>query len=1169
MFKAFARYADEVAVLSEADTTREETYYPAIRSLLLSVLDALGLPFDVRTTTSERRVGGGIDSPDLALYDAGGEFLAVCGEVKPPDRDLAEMAGSIDRNDQLGRYLAQTRVVLLSNVRGFALLTTQPDAPAGPVGRPHRRLEHHVELWPSTSAMRQGRAIPSAAQDQLVELVETAVTRFASIAEPESLARILARQARRAKAALPRQFSHAVQDLLDDFGKALGITFQGHDGEEFIRSSLIQTAYYGLFAGWALWRRSGVKKPFQWAELSEYLRIPFLGELFHEFRHPARIRELDLARHLDIATETLDRVDTERFFARFLLPTLDPTADSNSGREQHASAITYFYEPFLEAFDPELRKELGVWYTPWEIVRYQVRKVDRILRDELGCERGLADPRVVVADLCCGTGAYVLETLRCIAEQLHSEGVEATLGAELLDAACRRVIGFEVLTAPFVIAQLQAYLLLSDLGATPTPKHRPAIYLTNALTGWERGADQLKLHFPELQQEHDAARSVKRSAKIIVIIGNPPYNRFAGAAVAEEADLVDHYKGIHRNANGKQLGTSSLWERFGVRKQLLDDLYVRFLRLAERQIGERAEHGIVSYISNSSYLVGRSHPLMRESLLKTFSSIWIDNLNGDKYRTGKVIPKGLPGEGTSDQSAFTTDQDQRGIQVGTAISTLLKHPGRMSGTAPTLHYRDFWGRAHAKRRALLESLEADNWPQARHRQAATRPEGPRAYEHARPTVGTLFRFAPEVDASGFESWPALDDLFPTSYQGINPNRGLEGSVVDINRDALEVRMKDYFSPLNFRDFAVRHPVLAEDRARYVAQDVRDVLRRATSYEPHRVRPYLTFPLDSRWLYYEDKAKLLNERRPDLWENLSSNYFLLCVPQSRRVSESRPLVTDALFDLHVHDRGSAAFSAFVTRKTDLFAATPTRHANLAEPVWAALKAHWSLKGDLTGEPAAKLVLQLFHLALAVGHAPAYHADHQEALAQDWLHLPIPRERKILERAAGLGAAVATLIDPHRDATRVLRDVLGSDARALAVLAAKGGRRMAESDLLVEYSFYGASAGSWRSRPPVDGETVREAWGSETGDLWLNSTVYLRHVPAKVWKFELGGYPVLKKWLGYREAKRRNGQPLALAEAQHLRSMAQRIAALLALEDDLNATYTAVLEDCFTSAALGLE
>ena len=54
-----------------------------------------------------------------------------------------------------------------------------------------------------------------------------------------------------------------------------------------------------------------------------------------------------------------------------------------------------------------------------------------------------------------------------------------------------------------------------------------------------------------------------------------------------------------------------------MRKQLLDDLYVRFFRIAEERIGEAAEYGIVSFISNSSYLTGRSHPIMRSLYCRT------------------------------------------------------------------------------------------------------------------------------------------------------------------------------------------------------------------------------------------------------------------------------------------------------------------------------------------------------------------------------------------------------------------------------------------------------------------------------------------------------------------------------------------------------------------------
>jgi Type ISP C-terminal specificity domain/N-6 DNA Methylase len=899
MEKALGKYALEVAELIGSPSTREETYYPAVRSLLIALLEGQSLPFQVRSNTSEKRAGGGTDLPDVALYDGEGDYLAVCGEVKLPSSELEEMAGSTEGGDQVGRYLAQTRVVILCNIRGFALLVAKPDAPRGPVGPKHRRLEHVVELWPSALALRQAKPIAPGASHQLAELVETAVTRLAPISEPQSLARILARQARQAKAALPKQFTAAVQDLLDDFGKALGISFEGKEGEEFFRSSLVQTAFYGLFAAWTLWRHSKSKRPFRWEDLSDYLRIPFLGELFYEFKHPKRIHELNLAHHLDVATETLERVDTDRFFARFRLATLGTSAKENRERaEIHAaSAITYFYEPFLEAFDPDLRKELGVWYTPPEIVRYQVRKVDAILRKELGCERGFADPQVIALDPCCGTGAYLTEVLQCVSEQLQSEGVKASLGAELLDAACRRVVGFEILTAPFVIAQLQTYLMLSELGAEPGPKHRPAVFLTNALTGWA-SEDQLKLHFPEMQQEHDAARKVKRDAKIIVILGNPPYNRFVGAPMAEEQDLLDHYKGIKRDPKGKQIGQSDLWTRFKVRKHLLDDLYVRFFRLAERQIGERAEHGVVSYISNSSYLVGRSHPLMRESLLKHFPRVWIDNLHGNRIASERTP------WGDSCQTIFSVEGGGPGIKVGTSISTFLK--GGSKAEPPVVSIRDFWGKADEKRRALLESLEMESWPKKQKEEAAKLREGPRRYEASHPTLEASWRFAPSGATSGFEEWPSIDDLFPARFQGVNPNRGLDGSVVDMDAESLSKRMQDYYSSIAFVELKRRHPELCEPRARYEPERVRTALRKVSSFHSERVAPYLLFPLDQRWLYYETEGKLLNERRPGLWENVGGNGFLVAVPQPRRPSEARPLFATSLFDLHLHDRGSVGF-----------------------------------------------------------------------------------------------------------------------------------------------------------------------------------------------------------------------------------------------------------------------
>jgi len=124
--------------------------------------------------------------------------------------------------------------------------------------------------------------------------------------------------------------------------------------------------------------------------------------LFDQIATRTQLRELNIVEMLDWTTDVLNRVDRKAFFENF----------------EEGHAVQYFYEPFLQAFDPELRKELGVWYTPIEIVKYMVARVDTVLREELEIPDGLADPRVYVLDPSCGTGAYLVEVLHKIHETL-------------------------------------------------------------------------------------------------------------------------------------------------------------------------------------------------------------------------------------------------------------------------------------------------------------------------------------------------------------------------------------------------------------------------------------------------------------------------------------------------------------------------------------------------------------------------------------------------------------------------------------------------------------------------------------------------------------------------------------------------------------------------------
>jgi hypothetical protein len=299
-----AKYVVETKKLAEVPSTTEATFYPEIKILLAAILKDRRLPFDVRTNTSESG-----DLPDFVL----GESLMVAGvfgEVKREHVALEELAVSTEHNDQIGRYLCQTGVVLLSNVRGFGLLVCNDGyerKSAQPVPPANRVLLKTVYVW---SGADTGKVNQSAVE-ALVEIIERSVTDFARIADPADLAKILAHQARDAKNALPQDLKPAAQ-LLDDYRAALGLAFYITDekGDRFFRSSLVQTIFYSLFAAWILWDRTAAPDtPFQIEDAHEHLPFPFLTALLHDIRNPIRLKHLGLQEHVARAVATLNRID--------------------------------------------------------------------------------------------------------------------------------------------------------------------------------------------------------------------------------------------------------------------------------------------------------------------------------------------------------------------------------------------------------------------------------------------------------------------------------------------------------------------------------------------------------------------------------------------------------------------------------------------------------------------------------------------------------------------------------------------------------------------------------------------------------------------------------------------------------------------------------------------
>jgi hypothetical protein len=961
----------------------------------------------------------------------------------------------------------------------------------------------------------------------------------APLAAPQDVAGILASYAHDARLRIEKADLPALATLRHALEEALGLRFEGDKGEHFFRSTLIQTLFYGVFSAWVLWARRREAKPdkktgfadalresaapyavaggFDWRLAPYLLRVPMLRGLFVQVADPARLGALGLIEVLDWAATTLNRVNCAEFFKSF----------------DEGHAIQYFYEPFLQAFDPELRKELGVWYTPEEIVRYQVERVDAVLRSELGLADGLADPKVVVLDPCCGTGTYLRAVLRRIAATLHDKGGDALVANDLKKAAMERVFGFEILPAPFVISHLQLGLELETLGAPLSdrgePLERAGVYLTNALTGWEPPKEgQKQIAFPGFDDERDAADKVKQEKPILVILGNPPYNAFAGVSPEEEKGLVEPFK----------KGLISEW---GIKKFNLDDLYVRFFRLAEKRIAEHGGRGVVSFISNFSYLGDPSFVVARRRFLDEFDAIWLDCMNGDSRETGKLTPEGKP-----DPSVFSTEWNREGIRVGTAIGLFVKRVRTRKGEA-AIYFRDLWGTT--KRTDLLDSLDATDFDAL--------------YEASNPRKDNRWTFRPSEVSSAYLKWPtAVEFCAATAISGLQEMR--KGALMAYESAALEERMRRYFSAeIDWQDLS--RSGLCEDGGGFHAREARIKLLKTTSYEEGHIRRYALYPYDTRWCYHSNVPPLWNRPRPALTAQAwPGNKFFVTRMMAERPNEGAFIVmTEALPDYHLLRPNAIAIPVRLRVGPDLRASLSAQTlpgmergtekiiANLS----LAARAYLASLGFQGLDKDAESASNLWMHALAIGYSPAYLTKNADGIRQDWPRIPLPKEKDLLRASAVLGRQVAALLDTEAPVPGITNGKIRDDLKTIAVFQRLDGKPAKPESGDLDLTAGWGHGGKGGVTMPGKGKINRRDDGAY--DIFLNNVSCWRNVPGAVWDYTIGGYQVIKKWLSYRE-KPLLGRGLTSDEVRYVTEIARRLAALTALQPSLDDNYRNVIK-----------
>ena len=637
----FEAYLRSLAA-THVDEKTEHTDRAALETLLRQAAD--DAEPGARVQHEPRRDKAGAGSPDFKVARA--DRIAGYVEVKQIDEDLAKVLKSA----QIKKYRTLTDNLILTDYLDFVWIGADG-------GTKRERLAHADDLSTRRLALKPERA----------EAVRALFRGFfsatpARIGKGEELAVALARRAALLRDFLADELQHQVGE--NRGGRLLGLydafktqLFHAMKENDFtignFADAFAQMLAYGLFlarlnaGSTETVTLDNVRThiPGSFALIRELVR--FLDEMNEDAYRDIRwvIAELlSIVNGLDLAAihESLS------FRARKATSRKARAGSEEEHRLFERDPFIYFYEDFLKAYDPAMRKGRGVYYTPPPVVNFIVRAIDDILKDSFGIEEGLADRKVTVLDFACGTGTFLLEVFERVFETIG--GSEAG-SADLIvrEHLLKNLYGFEYLIAPYTIAHLKLSQYLKDKSHPLKGEERLQVFLTNTL---EPVAPLLNRMLPELSAEVKRAQDIK-DKPILVITGNPPYSGHSknnGKWITES--IAEYRKGFPELSKP------------GQGKWLQDD-YVKFIRFAQMKM-DAVDEGIVGIITNHSWLDNPTFKGMRKSLIESFDRIYVLDLHGNAKKKEKAP------DGTKDENVFDIEQ-------GVAISLFVKRPGLEKG----------------------------------------------------------------------------------------------------------------------------------------------------------------------------------------------------------------------------------------------------------------------------------------------------------------------------------------------------------------------------------------------------------------------------------------------------------------------------------------------------------
>lgn len=480
--------------------------------------------------------------------------------------------------------------------------------------------------------------------------------------------------------------------------------------------------------------------------------------------------------------------------------------------------MIHFYEDFLSAYNPSLRKAKGVWYTPLSVVQFIVRAVDEILKRDFKLAEGLADHskfihevvneqykkgeringkltkptirkemhRVQILDPATGTGTFLAEVVNQIYDKFQD--MQGMWQGYVNDHLLPRLHGFELLMASYAVAHLKLDMLLEQTGFNHAEnKKRLKIYLTNSLE--ECHPDTGSLWAQWLSDEASAANRIKRDCPVMVMIGNPPYS----GESQNKGEWIMHLMEDYKKEPG---GETQLKER---NPKWINDDYVKFIRLAQYYI-ERNKCGVIGFINPHGFLDNPTFRGMRWNLLKTFDKIYTINLHGNNKKK-EVCPDGSPDENVFD------------IQQGVSINMFIKTGEKKAKELGKVYYYDLYGKREEKYNFLTNT-----------------PFSEVKYKELNP-IAPMYFFVPKDFElmEEYEKGVSLDSIF--CQTNVSVVTAKDKILVDFNPKDLLHKVSTYYDGVASKDF---------------------------------IQEYAYRPFDKRFVYYD--TKLIERPREILMKN---------------------------------------------------------------------------------------------------------------------------------------------------------------------------------------------------------------------------------------------------------------------------------------------------------------